>query len=97
VRFTLPVRRDGLYDVRVTFPDHAGRASNAAVEIEHADGTAAARVDMRTFGFGPRIGRYRFAAGRPARVTIHTAGANGTVAVEGIGFVRVAEAEGARP
>jgi hypothetical protein len=97
VRFTLPVRRDGLYDVRVTFPDHAGRASNAAVEIEHADGTATARVDMRTFGFGPRIGRYRFLAGRPARVTIHTEGANGTVAVEGIGFVRVPEAEGAQP
>jgi hypothetical protein len=97
VRFTLPVRLDGLYDVRVTFPADAGRASNAAVEIEHADGTATAQVDMRTFGFGPRIGRYRFRADRPARVTIHTADANGTVAVEGVGFVRVPETEGVRP
>ncbi len=96
ISFSLPVPQDGLYDVRVMFPEHSGRASNVPVEIEHAGGTALAKVDMRTFGFGPRIGRYRFQVDRPARVTLRTAGANGTVAVEGIGFVCVDAVEESR-
>jgi len=88
VTFTLPVRSEGLYSVRLNFPAHANRATNAHIEVAHADGTAVERVDMRSFGFGRLLGRYRFAPGKPARVTINSSGADGYVAIEGIGFVQ---------
>ena len=92
VTFTLPVRWAGLYSVRLNFPAHTNRATNVRVEVAHADGTAMERVDMRTFGFGRLLGRYRFAPDKPARVTVSTTGADGQVALEGVGFVESADA-----
>lgn len=89
VTFNLPIRKDGRYDVRLTFPAHANRATNARVEVVHADGTTMEHVDMRSFGFGKLLGRYRFMAGHPARVVLSTAQANGWIAIEGVGYVRV--------
>jgi parallel beta-helix repeat protein len=87
--FTLPIRQDGLYDVRLSFPALPGNAANARFEVIHAEGTAEERVDMRNFGYWRRLGRYRFRAGKPARVIVHSSGAGGHVVIEAIGFVRV--------
>ena len=86
VTFNLPIHKDGRYDIRLTFPAHANRATNAHVEVVHADGTTLEYVDMRSFGFGKLLGRYRFTAGHPARVVISTTQANGWIAIEGVGF-----------
>jgi hypothetical protein len=91
VTFTLPIRKDGVYSIRLMFPAHPSRATNVLIEVVHADGTSTQRVDMRAFGFGNLLGRYRLAAGRPARVIVKTAGVDGTVAIEAIGFVRTPE------
>ena len=88
VTFALPVQAAGRYAVRLNFPAHPNRASNVRVVVQHADGTAIEQVDQRSFGFGRRLGFYHFVAGKPARVTISTAQADGRVAIEGIGFAR---------
>lgn len=92
--FVFSVRRPGIYNVRLSFPPHPSRATNACVEIVHADGTATERVNMRTFGFWRLIGRYRLIPDRPLRVTISTTGADGSVAIEGVG---IAEANNSLP
>lgn len=89
ITFTLPVQQEGRYRVRLNFPADAKGAARARVEIVHADGTSVAHVDMRTFGFGPSPGSYRFVPGLPARVTISTTGADGLVLIEGVGFMRM--------
>jgi len=89
VTFTLPVREAGRYAVRLNFPAHTNRASNVRIVVEHADGTSVEHVDQRSFGFGPLLGFYRFAPGKPARVTISAAQADGRVSIEAIGFARV--------
>jgi len=87
--FTLPIRRDGLYDVRVSFPALPGNAAYARFEVVHAEGSSIVRVDMREFGYWRRLGRYRFRADKPARVVLYSSGAEGQVVLEAIGFVRV--------
>lgn len=89
--FTWPVRTPGRYAIRLDFPAHENRAANARVAIEHADGTAIESVDQRSFGFGHLLGAYNFSADKPARVTISAAQANGRVAIEAVGFVRLPE------
>jgi parallel beta-helix repeat protein len=86
--FALPIREAGLYTLRLYFPADKSQAAKARVIITHAAGTATALIDQRTFGFGPILGRYRFAPNQPARVTISAADADGRVAIEGVGFVR---------
>lgn len=87
--FTLPIRRDGLYDVRLSFPALPANAANARFEAVHAEGTAVERVDMKNFGYWRRLGSYRFRADKPARVVLYSAGGGGQVVLEAIGFVRV--------
>lgn len=91
VTFTLPIRRAGLYTLRLNFPADKAQAAKARIAIEHASGTAIVHVDQRSFGFGPSLGQYRFVADKPARVTLCTDGADGLVAIEAIGFVRDGE------
>jgi len=88
VTFTLPVREAGLYAVRLTFPAHASRASNVRVTIEHAGGTTFEQVDQRSFGVGALLGSCDFVPGKPARVIISAAQADGRVVIEGVGFAR---------
>jgi parallel beta-helix repeat protein len=90
--FRLPVKQAGFYRVRLNFPANATYASNARVEVEHADGKSTVHVDLRTFGFGPLIGRYRFMPEKNAQVTISTNDADGDIAVEGVGFSLVNDA-----
>ncbi len=89
--FTLLVREAGLYAVRLNFPAHAKRASNVRVVVEHAGGTSIEHVNQRSFGFGPLLGSYDFVPGKPARVTISAAQADGRVVIEGIGFARASD------
>ena len=89
IAFTLPIRETGHYNVRLTFPAGASRATNARIEARHADGMAVEHVDLRSFGFGHLLGCYRFTSNQPACVVISAGEANGVVAVEGVGFVRL--------
>ena len=91
VTFTLPVQAAGSYAVRLNFPAHTNRASNVRIVVEYAGGTAIEHIDQRSFGFGLLLGFYEFVPGKPARVTINTATADGRVAIEGIGFARASE------
>lgn len=91
VTFTLPIREAGRYAVRLNFPAHANRASNARVIVEHAEGTSVEHMDQRSFGFGPLLGFYDFAAGKPARVTLSAAQADGCVAIEGVGIAKTSD------
>jgi len=91
VTFTLPVQAAGRYAIRLNFPAHTNRASNVRVVVEHASGTAIEHMDQRSFGFGPLLGFYDFVPGKPARVTVSAAQADGRVAIEGIGFARASD------
>lgn len=89
VPFRLPVRGAGRYALRPNFPAHTNRASIVRVVVQHASGTTIEHVDQRPFGSGLLLGFYDFAANKPARVTISAAQADGQVAIEGTGLVRI--------
>lgn len=87
--FTLPVRSAGLYEVRLRFPTAGVYAKRALVRVEHADGASETPVDFSRFGHWPRLGCFRFEPGKPARVVLSARGADGRIAIEGVGFVRL--------
>ncbi len=91
VTFTLPVQSPGRYAIRLNFPAYTNRASNVRVVVEHSGGTAIEHMDQRSFGFGQLLGFYDFTNGKPARVTIGVAQADGRVAIEGIGFAQASD------
>lgn len=83
--------KPGQYDVRLGFPAHANRATNARVRIVHADGTTTRTVNQRRPGktqeaFVP-LGRFTFRGS--AVVIISNDGTDGYVIADAVQFVRV--------
>jgi len=86
---TLPIPRDGLCDIRLSFPGSPANAAQARWEVVHADGVAVEWVDLRNFGEGPGTGRDRFRRERPARLILHSGRAGGPAGIKALGFARV--------
>ena len=62
------------------------------ITIKHADGTANVTWNMQqgsTFGFAVAVGTYRFVAAQTNTVTLSTAGVNGKVIADSVGFVKI--------
>ncbi len=92
IRYTLPITDEGAYRVCLLYKPDPAHATNARVRIEHADGVDELRWDMtqgNKHGFAVELGRYRFAADRPARVTITSDGADGLVIADSVAYVRL--------
>jgi hypothetical protein len=92
--YTLPVPKDGRYQVSLLYLPAKDCASNAPVAIAHADGSAKLAWNMRKgskHGFSVPVGTYRFKAGQRHSVTLSTAEADGNVIADGVAFVKVAD------
>jgi hypothetical protein len=92
VRFRPRLPAAGRYDVRLFYPAHPNRATNALVVVHCADGDKMVRVNQRK-GFkgdeGVQLGVFEFAAGEEGWVEIRNDGADGYVIADAVQFVRV--------
>jgi hypothetical protein len=87
-RFTVPIEKSGRYEVRISYPPLANRASNVKVTIDAADGSHEVTVDERRTPsidkmFEP-LGKFDFERGKPAVITFSNAGANGYVIIDAV-------------
>ncbi len=92
VRFTPRLPAAGRYEVRLFYPAHPNRATNALVVVHGADGDKAVRVNQRKAfrgDEGVRLGVFRFEAGEAGWVEIRNDGADGYVIADAVQFVRV--------
>jgi len=92
-RFELTVPKDGRYEVRLAYVAHSNRATHVPVRIEFADGETTVTVNQRE---KPPInnafislGIYRFAASRPAAVTVGTEKTDGYVVIDAVQLLPV--------
>lgn len=86
----LPV--DGEYRIRMVINSGESRSNSVPVLIEHADGESIVTVSQKTAppgdGVFAELGRFRFEAGTPARVTVKASEASpGYVIADAIQFV----------
>ena len=79
----------GTYDVRISYPANANRASNVPVTIEHSGGTKKVLVDQRTKppidGLYQSIGAFAFEDS--GKVTVGTEGTDGYVVIDSVQFL----------
>ncbi|MEU9449742.1 exo-alpha-sialidase [Streptomyces sp. NPDC048277] len=90
VRWWPAVPQDGVYEVQVSYPPSATRASNAPYTVVHADGSTTVRIDQRVAGAAdPRggtwvsLGEFGLRAGLGTSVGL-TNDADGPVAADAI-------------
>ncbi len=88
VRYELPIRQPGRYEVRLAYAPNPNRATNVSVTIENADGTATVTVNQRRAPTVEKafvtLGYFRFESGAPAVVTISNFGADGYVIADAV-------------
>jgi hypothetical protein len=88
VAFDLPIEQAGRYDVYLGYIPLGNRAAEVPVRVEHADGEKSLTIDQRSNVDGWRkLGTFRFAPDRPARVTVSNAGTDGYVLADSVGWV----------
>lgn len=84
--FTIP--KAGRYEVRLAYGPHENRATKTPVTIESAEGSKSATVNQRVEAPLPQgfvsLGVFRFEPGKPAAVTLATAGADGNVHADAV-------------
>jgi hypothetical protein len=88
VRFELPIKLAGTYNVRISYTPNPNRATNVRVMVASAADGARLAVNQqkpppieKAF---VSIGRFRFEPGRPATVIISNAEANGHVIADAV-------------
>ena len=89
--FTPSFKKPGRYDVYLAYQPGAGRASNAAVSLLHADGEFAASVDQRqkpaVAGILHLVGTFRFEEGDQHYLILSNEDADGHVIGDAVLFV----------
>jgi hypothetical protein len=88
VRFELPIKEAGTYDVRISYSPNPNRATNVKVTVESPTDAAAVTINQQK---PPPIskafislGKFHFEPGKPASVAISNAGANGHVIADAV-------------
>jgi hypothetical protein len=92
--YTLSIPGDGTYEIHLLYLPHNNRATNVPVTIAHAEGTAVLAWNMRrgsNHGFAVPIGTWRFKKGGNHTVTLSTAGTDGPVIADAVGFVKIGD------
>ena len=91
--FRAVLAKPGSYEVRLTYPPNANRATNVAVEVRHSDGVKSLTVDQRAKpplqGNFISLGRFEFDGKQPAEVTVSNQGADGYVVVDAVQWIAV--------
>ncbi len=87
VRFAPALPVSAAYDVYIRWCGTDNRASNAPVDIAHANGTSTVTVNQRTnHATWVFLGTYGFHAGNAGSVTLRNDGANGFVTADAVKF-----------
>jgi cytochrome c553 len=93
--------RAGRYEVRLWFTPGTNRATNVPVRVDHLDGQTPVKVNQREAGpidgWSIALGRFRFAEGSDAVVTVSTEGTDGHVIIDAVQFVPEEEIAAAPP
>jgi lysophospholipase L1-like esterase len=90
VRYALPAGLSGFQRVFLRWTSHTNRASNAAVEVQHANGTSLLAVDQRSNGAKWNLlGLYQFTGASAEGIVIKNTAANGYVVADAVGFSTV--------
>jgi hypothetical protein len=91
VTFVIPIREPGFYEVRMSYPAHANRATNVPVTLLTSERFTVVSLNQRKKpeleGAFLSLGKYLSAG--PIFVTVHTGGTNGYVVVDAVEAVRV--------
>jgi hypothetical protein len=93
ISYALPIVEDGTYQVSLLYLPSEMNASNAKIQVHHADGVSEQSWNMKQgdkFGFAVEIGTYNFRRGRPATVRISNEDADGILVADSVAFVKVA-------
>jgi len=85
-RYEFTIKEAGEYEVRLSYQPHENRTSKAPVTVDSADGSKSLTVNERVpaplaEGF-VSLGKFKFAPGKPAVVTIGGGPADGNVAID---------------
>ena len=92
-RFSATLPKTGRYQVRFGYTPNSNRASNVAVEVQHAGGSQTFTVNERLLppedGLFLPLGVFEFQAGAPAVVTVSNRDSNGYVVVDAVQWVPV--------
>jgi hypothetical protein len=84
---------DGRYEVRMSYPHHANRATNVPVTIQHAGGIEEVVVNQQQpppdENLWLSLGEYEFNAESPATVTVSNRATDGYVIVDAIQFLPI--------
>jgi hypothetical protein len=86
VRFTPKLPQTGRYEVRLFYPAHPNRATNALVVIHSADGDKSIHVNQRqpAGAKGHLLGVFRFETGASGYVEVRNDGADGYVVADAV-------------
>jgi hypothetical protein len=90
IEYDLPISSAGTYKVYVLYKPDDANASNAKIQVHHAEGMDNIAWDMQKghkHGFAIEVGEYPFKMGRPAKVVITNEDANGLVVADSVAFV----------
>jgi hypothetical protein len=91
IRYTLPITESGTYQVSLLYLPNEKNASNAKIQVTHADGICEQGWNMKEgdkFGFALEIGTYFFEKGKPVIVAISNEEADGVVVADAVAFVK---------
>jgi hypothetical protein len=91
-KFTPELKDDGKYEVRMSYPPNANRASNLKVIINHAEGSTSITVDQRKKptidGAFVSLGSYSFKAGKTGHVLVGNGGTDGYVVIDTVQWLK---------
>lgn len=88
--FTLPIEKDGAYEVRVACTRSGNRASNVPITIKHTNGSDTHSMNQRVMPpkgkdqYFDSFGVYQFKAGEPAIITISNKDTDGIVSIDAV-------------
>ena len=84
---------DGPYEVRLAYAQHANRATNVVVNIEHASGDTQVRVNQRKTApldeLFISLGQYTFSSKKTAIVRLSNQGTDGYVIADAVQFLPI--------
>ena len=90
-RFEVELPSPGQYEVRLAYSASSNRATNVPVTVRDAEGNHAVKVNQKRKppidGLFAPLGVFRFAADRPAVVSVSNAGTDGHVIVDAVQFL----------
>ena len=91
ISYTIPIPEDGTYQISLLYSPDGKNASNATIQVHHADGIDEKSWNMKKgdkYGFALEVGVYRFEKNKPAKLIISNAGADGIVVADSVAFVK---------